>query len=164
MAVSRPAPALSERIRKEYQAALDENVVHLRACSDENQIVREVAAKEAGPHLLLVDLEWELGDVSPDMIPGREFMTEYVPPYILGQAFLAGRICAAVSQSPLGARLGPADPARLPAAEECMRRMGLAEVEEAAALDPKIPRAHFVRGMLRQVQGRIRESGSELQR
>ncbi len=126
--------SILEPANREYQAALDEDIVPFRACSDENAIVRSVAAANAGPHFLLVDLERDLARASPDGIPGREFMTEHVHPYIRGHAFLADRICRTFAESQLGARLGAADLSRLGTADAYMSRLGLSDGDEAAGL------------------------------
>jgi len=123
-----------EAARREYRAALDEDPVHFRACSDQNRIVREMAAAHAGEHLLLVDLERRLADAAPDGIPGREFLTEHVHPTLLGNAALAEWIARDFEASPLGRRLGSADLTRLRPAAEYMGRLGLSAIDEATGL------------------------------
>jgi tetratricopeptide (TPR) repeat protein len=120
--------------RRQYQAALDEDIVHFRACSDENRVVREVASRNQGPHLLLVDLDRDLAAISPDGIAGCEFMNEHVHPYTEGNEFLARRICRAMAANPVGSSLGAWDFTRLKAPEEYLARLGLTEIDEAVGL------------------------------
>ena len=127
-------PEWPEDARVEYQAALDLDTVHFRACSDEVRVLRELVASRNDPNCVLVDLVEDLREASPDGIPGREFMTEHVHPTTRGHAFLAERICRTLAGSAPGAGMGSWDFSRLGSAEEYMRRMGLDATDEVAGL------------------------------
>jgi tetratricopeptide (TPR) repeat protein len=118
---------------REYRAARDLDVVHFRACDDENAVVREAAAR-GGDGVLLVDVERRLAEVSPDGIPGREFLTEHVHPLISGHDAIGRWICAALAESPIGSKLGTWDLSRLRTYEAYRERLGLAPVDDAAGL------------------------------
>lgn len=84
--------------------------------------------------MLLVDVEKRLAEVSPDGIPGREFLTEHVHPLISGHDAIARWICAALAESPIGSKLGTWDLSRLRTHDAYRERLGLAPVDDAAGL------------------------------
>ncbi len=122
--------------REQYLNARDEDIVHFRACSDQNRVVREVAKAEQakGAKLLLVDLDQELSAISPDQIPGHEFFTEHVHPYTTSHAWIGRQICRAMSENPGFSTLGAADAASLPPTPAYLQRMGLSAIDEATGL------------------------------
>jgi len=119
---------------KHYRGALDHDIVHFRACSDQIAVIRELAREHQGPRLVLVDLDRDLAQASPDGIPGREFFTEHVHPYTRSNAFLADRICRAMAGSGPGQKLGSWDLSRLRSTDDYLKHLELTEVDEAAGL------------------------------
>ena len=120
----------------EYRAARDLDIVHFRACGEQNQIIREVAAK-AGSGVILVDLERRLAEVSPDGIPGREFLTEHVHPLIDGHHDIARWIVEALDAAPpagLGPATGGHDPDLLADRARYRQRLGIEPIDDAAGL------------------------------
>jgi lysophospholipase L1-like esterase len=79
--------------RSEYIAARDHDVVHFRACSRMNEIVRDVAARRGAP---LVDMEAAFAARSPDGIPGRGLFLEHLHPNLDGAMLMADAFEAAI--------------------------------------------------------------------
>lgn len=121
---------------REYRAARDLDIVHFRACSEQNRVVREVAAR-AGSAVILVDVERRLAEISPDGIPGREFMTEHVHPLIDGHHQIARWIVETLEASP-AAGLGPAAGGggldRLADRTRLRASLGIEPIDDAAGL------------------------------
>jgi tetratricopeptide (TPR) repeat protein len=120
----------------EYRAARDYDAVHFRACSAQNEVVREVARTwdPQGRHrLVLVDLEQRLAEDFPRGA-GRSFFTEHVHPYPVGHAWIAQAIARELAASPLASDLGAWDLARLAPPETYVARVGMSELDVAAGL------------------------------
>lgn len=121
---------------EEYRAARDHDTVHFRACSAQNEVVREVARtwETRGRHrLVLVDLERRLEEAFPRGA-GRDFFTEHVHPYPAGHAWMGQAIARELAASPLAASLGPWDLERLAPPEAYVARVGMSELDLAAGL------------------------------
>jgi len=120
----------------EYLAARDHDPVHFRACSAQNEIIREVARTwdPQGRHrLVLVDLERRLGEDFPRGA-GRSFFTEHVHPYPTGHAWMGQAIARELAQSPLAPTLGPWELGRLAPPEAYVERVGMSALDLAAGL------------------------------
>ncbi len=120
----------------QYVAARDLDAVHFRACSAQNEVLREIARTwdPQGRHrLIFVDLERELSKDYPRG-PARTFFTEHVHPYPVGHAWIARAIAHAVAASPLATRLGACDITRLRTDDEYLRVVGQSDLDTVVGL------------------------------
>lgn len=120
----------------EYLAARDCDAVHFRACSAQNETLREIARawETRGQHeLVFIDLERLLAEAYP-YGPGRSFFTEHVHPYPRGHAWIADAIVRALATSPLADQWGPWDLAALERPTTYVRRRGMSALDVAAGL------------------------------
>ncbi len=121
---------------EEYQAARDFDAIHFRACSAQNEIIRQVAREwdTGGRHrVVLVDLERMLLEAYP-YGPGHRVFTEHVHPYPAGHAWMAQAIARRLSESELAAELGAWDLAGLAAPREYVDRVGMSALDVSAGL------------------------------
>ncbi|HET6348709.1 MAG TPA: tetratricopeptide repeat protein [Candidatus Krumholzibacteria bacterium] len=72
--------------RREYIAARDHDVVHFRACSRFNDIIREVASAH---HTPLVDMDAVFAAHSPEHVPGINLFLEHLHPNLRGAILMA---------------------------------------------------------------------------
>jgi tetratricopeptide (TPR) repeat protein len=77
---------LYDEARREYVGARDHDVVHFRACSVFNAIVRDAAAAR---HVPLVDMEEVFEERSPQRIPGQNLFLEHLHPNLYGAMVMA---------------------------------------------------------------------------
>ena len=73
--------------RREYIAARDHDVVHFRACTRFNDIIRDVAAAHETP---LVDMDAVFAAASPRDTPGLNLFLEHLHPNLHGAMLMAG--------------------------------------------------------------------------
>ncbi|MBD3335468.1 MAG: tetratricopeptide repeat protein, partial [Candidatus Eisenbacteria bacterium] len=119
-----------------YTAARDYDAVHFRACSDENRVLREIAAAydPQGKHrFLFVDLERRLYEDFPHG-PGLEFFTEHVHPYPQGHFWIAQEIARALAASELAPQFGAWHLDRMRTGGQYLVRIGMSNVDIAAGL------------------------------
>jgi tetratricopeptide (TPR) repeat protein len=120
----------------DYVAARDLDPVHFRACSAQNEVLREIARRwnTQGRHrLVLVDLDRLLYEEFP-YGPGRQFFTEHVHPYPHGHGWIALAIARTLAESPLAADMGAWDLSRLEPPERYPARVGVSALDVAAGL------------------------------
>ncbi|MBD3235442.1 MAG: tetratricopeptide repeat protein [Candidatus Eisenbacteria bacterium] len=121
---------------REYRRARDLDPVHFRACSAQNEILRQIARswEPRGRHeLVLVDLDSLLYTDYPRG-PGADFFTEHVHPYPVGHAWMARKIAEGLAESPWGEALGPWDFSRLDELPRYPARAGMTALDLAAGL------------------------------
>jgi tetratricopeptide (TPR) repeat protein len=82
--------------RREYIAARDHDVVHFRACTRFNTIIREVAAKHKTP---LVDMDAVFSASSPRRTPGLNLFLEHLHPNLHGAILMASAFRDAMRRS-----------------------------------------------------------------
>ena len=120
----------------EYLASRDCDAVHFRACSAQNEVLRQIAHEweMRGEHaLVFVDLERRLLEEFP-YGPGQSFFTEHVHPYPRGHAWIAETIVRTLAASPLAERLGTWDLAALEPPTTYIQRRGMSALDVAAGL------------------------------
>ena len=86
---------LPAEARREYTGARDHDVVHFRACSPYNAIVRDVAAARGVP---LVDMEAVFAERSTQGIPGRNLFLEHLHPNLEGAMVMADAFRAKMAE------------------------------------------------------------------
>jgi tetratricopeptide (TPR) repeat protein len=121
---------------REYVAARDLDAVHFRACSEQNEVVRELAREwpTQGRHrVVLIDLDRRIHEAFPHGAD-RRFFTEHVHPYPVGHAWIAREIARALEQSELAPHFGAWDLGRLAAPADYVRRVGMSDLDEATGL------------------------------
>ena len=74
------------RARREYIGARDHDVVHFRACTRFNEIIRAAAAAHRTP---LLDMEAAFAEASPRGVPGQNIFLEHLHPNLHGALFMA---------------------------------------------------------------------------
>ncbi|MBU1700663.1 MAG: tetratricopeptide repeat protein [Candidatus Eisenbacteria bacterium] len=120
-----------------YVHARDLDVVHFRACSEQNEILRDIASHwdTKGKHrLVFLDIERQLYKDYPGG-PGREFFTEHVHPYPIGHAWMAQEMARMLSTSEIAPTFGAWDMSRLRPPREYLGRVGMSNLDVAAGLD-----------------------------
>jgi lysophospholipase L1-like esterase len=110
----------SARALREYVGARDHDVVHFRACTRFNAIIRAVAAAH---HIPLVDMEAAFAAASPQGIPGRNLFFEHLHPNLHGAVLMAAAFRAKMRETGI-----------IPASSREPRSFG--EVLHDAALTP----------------------------
>ncbi|HXP62239.1 MAG TPA: tetratricopeptide repeat protein [Dongiaceae bacterium] len=84
--------------RRAFQRARDEDTLRFRADTQNNEIVRAVAANRAAEGVYLVDAEQELARHSPDGIPGLDIFWEHVHFNFAGTHALAESLARQVAE------------------------------------------------------------------
>jgi len=84
------------RAREQYLLAREKDGIHLRACSRQNGIVREVAEKT---HSFLLDMEKVFDEASPHGLVGENFFIEHVHPNVNGHLIMADAIAHSLERN-----------------------------------------------------------------
>jgi tetratricopeptide (TPR) repeat protein len=117
---------------QEYIAARDCDVVHFRACSAQNEVLRQIAGAwdpQGKHHLVFVDLDRRIHEQYP-YGAGRRFFTEHVHPYPTGHAWIAREIARDLAGSAIAARFGTWDLTRIREGESYVQQVGMTGMDE----------------------------------
>jgi tetratricopeptide (TPR) repeat protein len=93
--------------RREFIAARDHDVVHFRACSVFNEIIREEASTH---HVALVDMDGIFARASAQRTPGLNLFLEHLHPNLHGAMLMADAFRAEMQHSGLIAPVAGAEP------------------------------------------------------
>lgn len=85
-----------ERARREYIGARDHDVIHFRACTPFNNIIRDVATAHDVP---LVDMDAIFAAQTPRRSPGRNVFLEHLHPNLKGAILMAFAFHDAMEQN-----------------------------------------------------------------
>jgi tetratricopeptide (TPR) repeat protein len=93
--------------RREFIAARDHDVVHFRACSVFNDIIRQAASQH---HLPLVDMDAVFARASAGKVPGANLFLEHLHPNLHGAMLMAAAFRAALRQADIIPPVGDVQP------------------------------------------------------
>jgi len=116
----------------EYIAARDRDAVHFRACSAQNDVLREIARtwdSQGKHHLVFIDLDRRIHEQHP-YGADRRFFTEHVHPYPVGHAWMGREIARALAESEIAPRFGAWDLGRIRSAEAYLEQVGMTDLDE----------------------------------
>lgn len=117
---------------QEYIAARDRDAVHFRACSAQNEVLRQIAGAwnpQGKHHLIFVDLDRRIHEQHP-YGAGLDFFTEHVHPYPTGHAWMAREIAQALAESEIAGRFGAWDLTRFRDGASYVRQVGMTNLDE----------------------------------
>lgn len=106
-ALARALGSDSLAARREFIAARDHDVVHFRACSIFNDIIREAASVH---HVPLIDMDQEFARVSVQKTPGMNLFLEHLHPNLHGAILMANAFRAEMQHASIVPPLANATP------------------------------------------------------